>query len=42
MKIPKADYARISRYYDKVRVAEIDAWVSRIIKLGSIERLVCP
>lgn len=37
MKIPKVDYSQISKYYDKVRIAEIDAWISRIIEFGNIE-----
>jgi SAM-dependent methyltransferase len=39
MKIPKTDYAQISKYYDKVRNAEISAWVSRIVELGCIKRI---
>ena len=41
MKIPKVDYSQISKYYDKVRKAEIDAWISRIVEFGCIEKSSC-
>lgn len=38
MKILKADYSQISKYYDKVRKAEISEWISKIIMFGCVEK----
>lgn len=41
MRTPKTDYSQISKYYDKVRKANIDAWISRIIEFGGIVKNSC-
>lgn len=41
MEFPKADYSEISKYYNKVRKAEIEPWISRIIEFGCIEKNSC-
>lgn len=41
MKVPKVDYSQISKYYDKVRKAQIDVWISKIVEFGCIEKSSC-
>jgi ubiquinone/menaquinone biosynthesis C-methylase UbiE len=36
LKIPKANYSCIAKYYDKVRPPPADAWISKIIEYGKI------
>jgi len=35
--IPKTDYSEIAKYYDKVRVGDVEFWLSKIIEYGKIE-----
>jgi len=36
LKVPKADYSEIARYYDRLRPDPSDLWVSKIIQCGTI------
>jgi len=36
LKVPRADYSQIAKYYDKLRPDPSDLWVSKIIEYGSI------
>jgi len=35
-RVPRADYSKIAEYYDEVRPAPADIWVSKIIEYGKI------
>jgi len=41
LKIAKADYSRIAEYYDDVRPAMADIWLSRIMEYGKITENSC-
>ncbi|MEM3699997.1 MAG: class I SAM-dependent methyltransferase [Candidatus Bathyarchaeia archaeon] len=36
--IPKTDYSKIARHYDRFRMSDVDYWLSKIIEYGKIEQ----